>query len=132
MLLVLSEAALQPAGPLLGDGAGQLAPLFLVLAGPALSLEVGPDIVFGGEAAVLVGGIDGIGTGQLRSGPCKPLGLEDRILETVALVEGIEVQVFHKADPVDLEFARPAKAIRTGSPWPRTRQALFPCPLRWA
>ncbi|EDZ65191.1 hypothetical protein NOC27_3440 [Nitrosococcus oceani AFC27] len=104
MFLVLAKTALQPAGPFLGDGARQFDPLFFVLAGPALSLEIGPDIVFGGELPVLVGGIDGIGSHQSRSGPGKSLGLEDRVLETVALVEGIEAKMFQKTDPVDLEL----------------------------
>ena len=90
VFLVLSEAALQPAGPFLGDGARKLAPLFFVLARPALSLEVGPDIVFGGEPPVLVGSIDGIRPGQSCFGPGKALCPEDRILEAVALVEGVE------------------------------------------
>src|SRR5690606_23847185 len=104
VLLVLSEAALQPAGPFLGDGARQLDPLFFVLAGPALSLEIGPDTVFGGELPVLVGGIDGIRSRQSRSGPGKSLGLEDRVLETVALVEGIEAEMLYETHPIDLEL----------------------------
>src|SRR5690606_489381 len=104
IFLVLAKTTLQPAGPFLGDGARQLDPLFFVLAGPALSLEIGPDTVFGGELPVPVGGIDGIRSRQSRSGPGKSLGLEDRILEPVALVEGIEAQMFQKADPAHLEL----------------------------
>ncbi|MDO6605126.1 hypothetical protein [Arenibacter palladensis] len=61
VFLVHSEAALQPAGPFLGDGGCQLAPLFFLLARP----------------------------GQSCFGPGKALRLEDRILEAVALVEGV-------------------------------------------
>ena len=47
-------------------------------------------------------------------GPGKALRPEDGILEPVALMEGVEAQVLYKTDTVDLELARPAKAIRTG------------------
>ena len=94
MFLVLAKTALQSAGPFLGDGARQFAPLFFVLSGPALSFKVGPDIVFGGEPPVLVGRIDGVGTGQSCFGPGQALCLEYRVLETVALVVGLPINLY--------------------------------------
>ncbi len=81
---------------------------------PSLALEIGPYTILGGELSVLVGGIDGIRPGQSGPGPGKVLYPEDGILGPVALMEGIEVQVLYEADAVDLELARPAKAVRTG------------------
>tara|TARA_R110000868_G_scaffold1647_4_gene13299 strand:+ start:28828 stop:29421 length:594 start_codon:yes stop_codon:yes gene_type:complete len=109
VLLVLSKAALQSAGPFLGYGPCVFLTLFFVLAGPSLPFEIGPDVVFGGEAAVPVGGIDGIGPGQSGLDLGKPLGDEDGIGKAVALVEGIEAQMFYETDPAPLELARPAK-----------------------
>jgi len=80
VFLVLANAALQAVRPFLGDGARQLAPLSSVLAGPALSLEIGPDAVPGSEPPVLVGRIDGSSTGQPRSGPGELLGVGRRAL----------------------------------------------------
>tara|TARA_R110000751_G_scaffold210384_1_gene314116 strand:+ start:31275 stop:32003 length:729 start_codon:yes stop_codon:yes gene_type:complete len=104
VFLVLSKAALQSAGPFLGNGTCEFLTLFFVLAGPSLPFEIGPDVVFGGEAAVPVGGIDGIGTGQLGPSLGKPLGGEDGIGKAVALVEGIEAQMFYETDPAHLEL----------------------------
>tara|TARA_R110000751_G_scaffold210384_1_gene314125 strand:+ start:38604 stop:39206 length:603 start_codon:yes stop_codon:yes gene_type:complete len=75
-----------------------------VLPCPSLALEIGPYIVLGSEPSVLVGGIDGIRPGQSGPGPGQALRLEDGILEPVALMEGIEVQVLYEADAVDLEL----------------------------
>lgn len=112
MFLVLPEASFQPAGPFLGDGARQFLALLFVLPGLALSFEVGLDTVVGYESSVLVGGINGIGPDQFCFYMRKPLCLEDRVGQTVALVEGIKTQVFHKANAVNLELvdlgAKPA------------------------
>src|SRR5690606_1977713 len=104
VFLVLAEAALQAARPFLGYRACQFLPLFLVLAGPALSFKIGADTVLCGEPAVLVGGIDGIGPRQSGPGLGEPLGGEDGIDKSVALVEGIEAQMFYETDPADLEL----------------------------
>ena len=104
VLLVVSEAALQAARPFLGDGAGQFFPLLLIFAGPSLSLEVGADAVPGGELPVPVGGIDGIGHGDLDLGPCQSLDIEDGLAEADALVEGVEGKMLDKPDAVDLEL----------------------------
>lgn len=73
-------------------------------AGLDLSFKVGADVVPGGEAAVPVGGVDGIRPGQPCLGLRKSLPLEDGIHKTVALMEGIEVKVFDETDSVDLEL----------------------------
>ena len=104
VLLVVSEAALQAAGPFLGDGPGQFFPLLLMFAGPSLPLEVGTDAVSGGEPAVLVGGVDGIRPGDLYLGPGHSLDIEDGLSEPYTLVEGVEGKVLDKADAVHLEL----------------------------
>lgn len=57
VLFFFSKAALQSAGPFLGDGTGQLAALFFVFAGSSLTLEVGMDGIAGGELAIPVGSL---------------------------------------------------------------------------
>ena len=104
VFLVLAAAALEPAGPFLGNGRCEFFPLFLVLSRPSLALEVGKDTVCGGEGPVFVGRIDRVGTGQPRFRFCEPLGGEHGVHETVALVEGVETQVLDEADAVDLEL----------------------------
>ena len=104
MLLVVAEAALKAARPFLRYGPRQFFPLLFMFAGPSLSLEVGTDIVPGGETSVPVGGIDGIGPGDLDLGPCQALDIEDCLAEPDALVEGVEGKVLYKPDAVDLEL----------------------------
>ena len=90
VFFLLSKAALQSAGPFLGDGICQLPAVFLVFAGPSLALEVGVDVIAGGELPVLVGGVDGIGPGQSGLDLGQALGLKYSILEAIALMEGPE------------------------------------------
>ena len=104
MLLVVAGAALQAAGPFLGNGPRQFFPLLFKFAGPSLSFEVGTDAVPGGEPAVPVGGIDGIGPGDLDLGPCQALDIEDCVAEPYALVEGVEGKVLDEPDAVELEL----------------------------
>ena len=104
MLLVVAEAALKAAGPFLGYGPRQFFSLLFVFAGPSLPLEVGTDAVPGGEPAVPVGGIDGIGPGDLDLGPCQALDIEDCLAEPYALVEGVEGKVLDEPDAVELEL----------------------------
>lgn len=114
MLFFLAKTSFQSRGPFLGYHGRHLSALPFVFPCPSLALEIGPYIILGGELSVLVGGIDGIRPGQSGPGPGKALRPEDGILEPVALMEGVEAQVLYKTDTVDLELARPAKAIRTG------------------
>ena len=104
MLLVVAEAALQAARPFLGDGGRHFFSLSFMFAGPSLSFEVGSDAVPRGELPVPVGGIDGIGPGDLDLGPCQPLDIEDGLAEADALVEGVEGKMFDEPDAVDLEL----------------------------
>ena len=104
MFLVVAEASLQAAGPFLGDGPGQFFPLLFMFSGPSLPLEVGTDAVPRGEPAVPVGGIDGIGPGDLYLGPGHSLDIEDGLAEPYALVEGVERKVLDEPDAAHLEL----------------------------
>ena len=104
MLLVVAEAALKAAGPFLRYGPRQFFPLPFMFAGPSLPLEVGTDIVPGGELPVFVVGIDGIAPGDLDLGPCEALDIEDGLAEPNPLVERVEGKVLDKADAVHLEL----------------------------
>jgi hypothetical protein len=104
VLLLLAKAALQAAGPFLGDGIGKFPELFLVSPCPSLTLEISADVIAGGELPIFVGGVYGIGASYSGFDLGQALALKDGILEAVALMEGIEAKVFDKTDPIDLEL----------------------------